>query len=112
MKHLENDGLLKQLGYSINGGTMRQLEKIIKNTDGFSHIERHLVPLNDELKIHQSYIAMSNTVDSFKIKNEATSSEIREEVTEIIHKWASRYKVDLEKVHSKETYYIKGFLKP
>ena len=112
MKHLENEGLLKQLGYSVNDGTTRQIEKIIKNTEGFSHIERHLVPLNDELRKHKSYVAMSNSVDNFKIKNEATSKEIRAEVTEIIHKWANRYKIELEKVNNKETYYIKGFLKP
>lgn len=112
MRHLENDGLLKQLGYSINDGTIKQIKKIIENTEGFSHIERHLVPLNDELQKHKSYIAMSSSVDSFKIKNEAMSPEIREEVTEIIYKWANRYKIDLEKVKNRETYYIKGFLKP
>ncbi len=112
MKHMENDGLLKQLGYTITDGTTKQIEKIIENTNGFSHIERHLVPLNDEIQKHKSYIAMSNSVDKFKIKNEAMSPEIREEVTEIIYKWANKYKIDLEKVNNKETYYIKGFLKP
>jgi len=111
MKHLANDGLLTQLGYSITNGTMEQLKKIINNTDGFAHIERHILPLNDELKIHQSYIAMSNTVDMLKIKNEAQSPEIKEEVDGIIYKWANKYKVDLEKVVNKPTYYIKGFLR-
>ncbi len=111
MRNLETDGLLKQLGYSVNIGTIGQLEKIINNTKGFSHIKKHILPLNDELKIHQSYIAMSNTVDMLKIKSEATNHEIKKEVRTIINKWATKYKVDLEKVANKETYYIKGFLR-
>ncbi len=108
MKHLENDAFLKQLGYSVNSATIAQLERIINNTKGFKTIEKHIIPLNDELKIRKSYIAMSNSNDFLKIKNEANNENIKKEVENVIFKWAKKYKVELEKVDGKETYYIKG----
>jgi hypothetical protein len=41
----------------------------------------------------------------------ATSKEDIDEVNEIIQKWADKFKVILEKVPGKETFYIKGFKK-
>lgn len=109
MIHLDNEALLTQLGYSVNKSTKAQMEAIIKNTRGFEHIERHIIPFNDSLKPHQAYVALSNSKDYFKIKSEAISPEIIEEVKEMIKKWAEKFKIELEKVDGKDTYYIIGF---
>lgn len=105
-----NEGILNQLGYSINDATLRQLDRIISNTPGFEHLEKHIIVLNDHLKPYLSYVAMSNSHNYLKIKNEAQSEQMREDVTDIVQKWAEKYKVELQKVEGKETYYIKKFL--
>jgi c-di-AMP phosphodiesterase-like protein len=108
MIHFTNEALLTQLGYSVNEATLAQMDRIVKNTKGFEHLQKHIISLNDALKPHKAYIALSNSHDFFKIKNEAKSAEIVKEVDEMIHKWAEKYKVKLKKVDKKETYYIVG----
>lgn len=108
-----DEALLKQLGYSnISDSLKNKLNSVIENTKDFEHIgSKHIVSLNDTLKPHLSYVALSNSHDYFKIKNEAQTEAIKEEVDEIIHKWAAKHKVELQKVAGKETYYILGFQK-
>jgi hypothetical protein len=36
---------------------------------------------------------------------------LRAEVNQIINNWAEKYKIELEKVQGKETFYIKGYNK-
>ena len=110
MTAVSNEGLLTQLGYPVNDSTEEKLERVIENTKDFEHIgARHIISLNDTLKTHLSYIGMSNSHDYFKIKNEAQTQEIKDEVDQIIQKWSQKYKVQLEKVDGKDTYYILGY---
>jgi len=106
---MEKQAILTQLGYSVTPKSEAQLECVINNTVGFEHIGKHLLSLHDALKVHNSFVALSSTKEYFKIKNEATSSDLIAEVNEIISKWAAKYKVTLEKVLNKNTYYVIGY---
>ena len=110
MTAVSNEGLLTQLGYPVNDSMEEKLDRVIENTRDFDHIgARHIISLNDSLKTHLSYVGLSNSHDYFKIKNEAQNQEIRNEVEKIIEKWSKKYKVELEKVEGKNTYYIIGY---
>jgi len=106
---MQYDALLNQFDYTPNPTLKIQLKRIIENTEGFEKIEKHIVDLHDALKVDSSYVAMSNSVDFLKIKVEAPSPERTEEALEKINRFSERYKVELEKVEGKETYYIKRF---
>jgi 5-formyltetrahydrofolate cyclo-ligase len=99
---MTNDAILKQLGYTVTQSAMAQVEKVIKNTHNFEQVEKHLITLHDQLQAHLSYVALSSNKDYFKIKNEAKG-------TEMITHWAEKYKVDIEKVDGKNTYYVIGY---
>jgi vacuolar-type H+-ATPase subunit E/Vma4 len=43
-----------------------------------------------------------------KIKNQSRN-EFLTQVNEIINTWAKKYKIELEKIEGKETFYIKGY---
>ncbi len=105
---MQVQGLLTQLGYSITPSIEAQMAHVISNTAGFEHIERHLLSLHETLKMHNSFVALSNNKDYFKIKNEADGDMLKE-VNDIILKWAEKYKVTIEKVPNKNTYYIIGY---
>ena len=101
------EAMLTQLGYTINESVKSQMENIIKNTKNFLDIQKHIVQLNDALKPFQAYVAMSNSNNYLKIKNESSNESLKE-VDDMINKWANKYKIDLKKVKGKETYYIIG----
>ncbi len=103
-----DETLLVQFGYQVSENSKAQLKKVIENTKGFDHIGKHILALNDNLKPYNSYVTLSSTKDYFKIKNEGKTEEEVEAVNEIIQKWANKYKVKLQKVENKETYYILG----
>jgi hypothetical protein len=104
MKNLSDEALLTQLGYTPTTGTQEKLKLIIQKTEGYEDIKKHLLALHDNLKHHNSFVALSSSHDFFKIKNEDGSQEAEE----YIQKWASKYRVNLQKVEGKETYYIIG----
>jgi len=104
MKDLTDEALLTQLGYTATSGTQEKLKQIITKTAGYEDIKRHLLALHDNLKQHDSFVGLSSSHDFFKIKNEHSS----EEAEAYIHKWADKYRVNLQKVEGKETYYITG----
>lgn len=108
---MERDAMLNQLGYSPNSGLLAQLDRIIDNTRGFEKIEKHIFDLNNALKVDASFVSMSSSNDYFKIKLEAPSSELKEEAQQKVMHFADKYKVKLQKVDGKETYYILGFAK-
>lgn len=105
------DAILNQLGYMPNEALREQVERIMGNTKGFDKIEKHIFDLHQALKVDNSYVAMSNSYDYFKIKIESPSDELKEEALEKIQHFADKYKVDLQKVDGKDTYYILGFNK-
>jgi len=103
------DAILTQLGYSKTDSLVMQIERIIKNTEGFEKFAKHIFSLNDFLKHIHAYMAISNSKDYLKIKcEEESSKEIIDEFHEKIANWSQKYKVKIEKVPNKETYYILG----
>jgi len=106
---MTNDAILKQLDYTVTDSALAQVEKVKSNTHGFDYVEKHLIMLHDQLKSHLSYIALSSTKDYFKIKNEAKGEEMIKEVNEMIARWSEKFKIDIEKVDGRDTYYILGY---
>ena len=108
---MQHDAILNQLGYTPNDALLEQLQRIIDNTKGFEKIEKHILDLQNVLKVDDSYVAMSNSNDYLKIKLEAPSVERQQEALEKVNHFATKYKVELQKVDGKDTYYIIGFAK-
>ncbi|WP_415396576.1 hypothetical protein [Sulfurimonas sp. CS5] len=106
---MQRDAMLTQLGYTPNGALLNQLERIEKNTTGYEKIQKHIMDLHDHLRVDGSYVAMSNSNDCFKIKVEAPSVEIAAEAHEKIQHFSDKFKVTINKLENKETYYIVGF---
>jgi len=106
---MHKDAMLTQLGYTPNEALLNQLEKIENNTVGYEKIQKHIMDLHDHLKVDGSFVALSNSEDYFKIKVEAISPELALEAHEKIQHFSDKFKVTLEKLENKETYYIKGF---
>ncbi|MDD2449866.1 MAG: hypothetical protein PHG10_09375 [Sulfurimonas sp.] len=106
---MQRDAMLNQLGYAPNNALLSQLENIEKNTAGYEKIQKHIMDLHDHLKVDNSYVALSNSNDHFKIKVEAQSSESAEEAHKKIKHFSEKFKVKVNKLQNKETYYILGF---
>ncbi|NLY04131.1 MAG: type II secretion system protein [Campylobacter sp.] len=105
---MEKDGILVSLGYSVNDGTIAQLEGILNSCDFTDTELEKIILLNDNLKKFEGYVAMSNSNSYFKIKNENSTDGVIKGFRETIFEWADRYKFGLEKVDGRETYYIVG----
>lgn len=103
------EGLLTQFGYSITPSSLEQTKAIIENTEGFDHVERHLIALNDKLKNYDGFVGLSSTKEYFKIKNTSKDEEVRKLVEEMILQWSAKYKINVEKVPNKDTYYVLGY---
>jgi hypothetical protein len=95
----------------VTDSALAQVEKVKNNTNGFDYVEKHLVTLHNQLKSHLSYVALSSNKDFFKIKNEAKGDEMIKEANEVINKWSEKFKIDIEKVDGKDTYYVLGYNK-
>ncbi|MDT8338824.1 MAG: hypothetical protein RQ763_06470 [Sulfurimonas sp.] len=106
---MQKEAMLTQLGYVPNNALVQQLQRIEENTTGYEKIQKHIMDLHDHLKVDGSYIAMSNSNDFFKIKVEAPSAEIAQEAHEKIQHFSEKYKVVINKLDNKNTYYILGF---
>ena len=106
---MHRDAMLTQLGYAPNEALLLQLERIENNTQGYEKIRKHIMDLHDTLKVDSSFVAMSNTNDFFKIKVESPSSEVAQEAHEKIKRFSEKFKVKVNKLDNKETYYILGF---
>lgn len=105
---MQKEAMLTQLGYVPNNALVQQLQRIEENTAGYEKIQKHIMDLHDHLKVDGSYIAMSNSNDFFKIKVEAPSPEIAQEAHEKIQHFSEKYKVVINKLDNKNTYYILG----
>ena len=109
--HLEltPDALLTQLGYTKTDKSIEQIKKTIANTKGFENFSKHILALHDELAHLKGFVALSNSKDVFKIKgSDNTSKEIQEEFSNLVNHWATKYKIETEKVANKPTSYILG----
>jgi hypothetical protein len=101
--------LLSQLGYSKTEQSLEQMKKIINNTSNFKKFSNHILSLNDNLAPLKGFIAMSNSHNNLKIKgSQDTSDEIAKAFAEKVKNWAKKYKVEIQKVSQKPTYYIIG----
>ncbi len=105
---MRRDAILRQLGYSVTPNAVEQVQRVMDNTKDYDYVEKHLISLHDILKPKLSFVAISSTHDYFKIKNEAGNEEMVKNTNEIIQKWSQKYKIALQKVPNKETYYILG----
>jgi len=106
---MQNDAMLTQLRYVPNDALMEQLKRIQKNTSGYEKIEKHILDLNDHLKVNNAYVALSNTKNYFKIKVESPTPELTGEAHKKIQHFSDKFKVKIEKLPNKETYYILGY---
>ena len=106
---MTNDAMLIQLGYAPNDALIKQLDKIQANTQGYAKIQKHIMDLHDHLKVDGSFVALSNSQDYFKIKIEAISTELAQEAHEKVQHFSDKFKITINKLENKETYYIVGF---
>jgi len=106
---MDREALLIQLGYAPNETLVEQLKEIQNNTPGYEKIEKHILDLHDHLKVNNAYVALSNTTKHLKIKVDSPTPEFAQEAHEKIKHFSEKYKVTLEKLPNKETYYIIGF---
>lgn len=106
---MQREAMLIQLGYAPNEALVKQLEDIENNTAGYEKIQKHIMDLHDHLKVNNSYVALSNSKDHFKVKVESKTPELAVEAHEKVQHFAEKFKVSIEKLDNKETYYIIGF---
>jgi len=106
---MQRDAMLTQLGYAPNDALVQQLQRIEENTVGYEKIQKHIMDLHDHLKVDDSFVALSNSEDCFKIKIEAKSPELTQEAHEKVKHFSDKFKVIVNKLDNKETYYIVGF---
>ncbi len=108
--HIVNDeAVLTKLGYVPNESLRMQLKEIKQHTVNYDKIIKHILDLHDALAVDKSYVAMSNSTYYFKVKIEAQTPEMKEEAFEKLERFKEKYKVKLQKVENKDTYYILGF---
>ena len=101
--------LIKQLGYSNNEQTQKQVKEIIENTHEFEKFSKHIISFNDSLKHMNAFIALSNSEKYFKIKcGNEDASEILKEFHDAVDHFSSKYDVEIKRVDGKEVYYIIG----
>ena len=108
---MQSSAMLNQLGYTPNEILIKQFTKIKENTVGYEKIEKHLMDLHDVLKPLGGYIAMSNSNDNLKVKIEQPNASLKEEAYEKIEHFSEKFKIELQKVEGKDTFYIIGFSK-
>lgn len=105
---MDHNALLTQLGYNIDDATLAQVKRILNNTDGLT--SQNVITLNDHLRPHRCFVAMSGSEDRMKIKNIAATPEAKAHVEEIISEWSQKHKMQLKKVNE-TTHYILGRMK-
>jgi hypothetical protein len=106
---MQRDAMLTQLGYTPNDALVKQLEEIEGNTPGYDKIQKHIMDLHDHLKVNNAYVALSNSNNHFKIKIESPTPELAEEAHEKVQHFSEKFKITINKLDKKETYYILGF---
>ena len=105
---LTPENLLVQLGYPVKDATLSQLKKVMENTEGFDKFAKHIIALNDEVKKFGGIVALSNSKDYLKVKTDSSKPEEVKVFKDILEHWSNKYKVAIEQVEGKNTYYILG----
>ena len=103
------EALLTQFDYHVNPKTVAQMKSAIANTKSFDNFSKHLLSLKDEISHVDGFIALSNSHNYFKIKCEENNSKENIEIfTKAVKHWADKYKITLQQVVGRPTYYIIG----
>ncbi len=106
---LTSEALLVQLGYTKTEQTLKQMNDIIENTEGFEKFSTHIPSFNDALAVEKGFIAMSNSEKYLKIKcNEDVGADNLSAFTQLVKHWSDKYKLELKQVQGKNTYYLLG----
>ncbi|MEY3002431.1 MAG: hypothetical protein RLZZ428_806 [Pseudomonadota bacterium] len=106
---LTPEAILTQLGYTKNGQTLEQINRIIANTKGFERFSQHLPSLGDALAVEKGFIAMSNSKDYLKIKcDQDSNADNLRAFEQILKHWSDKYHLQLEKIQGQNTYYLIG----
>jgi len=106
---LTPEALLAQLGYTKSEQTLKQINEIIENTEGFDQFSQHIPSFNDALAVEKGFIAMSNSENYLKIKcDEDINADNLSAFSDLVKHWADKYKLELKQVENKNTYYIIG----
>ncbi|KIM13275.1 MAG: hypothetical protein KU38_01050 [Sulfurovum sp. FS08-3] len=101
--------LLSQLGYPKSEAALSQMQDIINNTKGFDKFAKHIISLDEHLKHMKAYVAMSNSLDYLKIKCDISDAPlILQEFHDTVLNWSQKYNVEVQKIKTKEVYYIIG----
>ena len=103
------EAILTQLGYVPNDTLIKHLKEIQHNTVEYKKIEKHIMDLNEHLKVNNAYVALSNTENYLKIKVDSLTPESAKEAHAKIKHFSEKYKVNVDKLPNKETYYILGY---
>jgi hypothetical protein len=105
---LTPENLLIQLEYPVKDATLAQLDRIVKNTKGFDKFAKHIISLKDEIRKYSAVVALSNSKDYLKVKCDSIKPQEVEAFTDILTRWSDKYKVKIERIKGKNTYYIIG----
>lgn len=108
---MDSEAVLKQLGYTPNEALLEQIGRVEANTAGYEKIQKHILDLHEQLKVDDSFVALSNSRDNFKIKIDAPSDERKAEAMERVVHFTDKYKVSVEQGPGNDTFYIQGFEK-
>jgi len=103
MNELNEEAILRQLGYNPNDSILNQFQKVINSTPGFNELKRSIIALNEKIKHYGGFIGLSSSTNYLKIKNVTSSPQTKE----IIDQWAKKHKVSLIK-SANNNYYIEG----
>lgn len=107
--NLTAEALLIQLGYRKNDQTLKQMNNIISNTKNFEKFSQHIPSFNDALALEKAFIGMSNSHSYLKIKcDEDLSADNLSAFTTLVKNWSDKYKLKLQKIEGKNTYYLLG----
>ena len=106
---MQRDAMLTQLGYTPNDALIKQLKEIEENTPGYEKIQKHIMDLHDHLKVNSAYVALSNSNSHFKIKIESPTLALAEEAHKKVEHFSEKFKININRLEKKETYYILGF---
>ena len=107
--NLTAEALLTQLGYRKNDQTLKQMNNIISNTKNFENFSQHIPSFNDALALEKAFIGMSNSHSYLKIKcDEDSSTDNLSAFTTLVKNWSDKYKLKLQKIEGKNTYYLLG----
>lgn len=102
------ESVLIGLGYNANEALDAQVEKVVEECEFGQPDLDHIVNLHHKLHGCGGFVALSNSENVFKIKNETLNPTFLKEFNLTIHDWAEKYNFKVKKLDGKETYYITG----